>query len=380
MINLRGKLRGMATPRGAKSGRSASEPGPALLFDEKSLDDAAFLEECYLFFLQRPADPDGLEHFSHLLSAGAPRAEAVRQIMASDEFKSLQARHIPPSLPSLREMRPEKYVVRYHRQTNQEMLFFRVESRDDFDWLEEQILGEGYYDNLSVWETGVDEDKRNLAEMAGCFKPAACLEIGCFTGPVLLLLQEAGVRAEGVEVSHLALAMAHRKVRQFIHFGALKELNLPPEYDLLLGMDVFEHLNPNRLNDYLAECRRLLGGGGYLFTNIPAYGHDPVYGPAHGFALDEWEQQAARDENFSLIQVDGQGWPVSGHLIWADWKWWQGAFEAKGFKRETGLEKALHQRFDGFIDEKAPARRSFFVFSVGNPAKDAGELISQMGE
>ena len=360
--------------RGKESG-----PGPALLFDEKSLGGRAFLEQCYLFFLRRPADPGGMEHFGHLLAAGAPRAEVVRQIMASDEFVSLQARHIPPSLPSLREMRPEKYVVRYHRETNREMLFFKAESKADYDWLEENILEEGYYDSLGVWETGVDEDKQNLAEMAGCLGPRACLEIGCFTGSVLMLLKEAGVEAEGVEVSHLALALAHRRVRRNIHFGGLCELGLSPKYDLLMGMDVFEHLNPNRLDGYLGECRRLLGRGGYLFTNIPAYGQDPVFGGAHGFSLDEWEQEALQGRNFGLIQADGQGWPISGHLIWAAWDWWQARFEAGGFKREVELEKALHRRFDGFIRQKAPARLSFFVFSTGDPSRGRDEIIAEIG-
>jgi 2-polyprenyl-3-methyl-5-hydroxy-6-metoxy-1,4-benzoquinol methylase len=349
------------------------------IIDDHTLNDADFISACYQFFLKRPADPSGLKYYEKLLGKGEHRIVFIQHLMHSEEFRRLHSRDINYPLPELLSLRPENYQVRYTQDDNEEWRVFKVLSPADYDWLEKQILDHGYYDRLSVWSFEMDEDKKNTAEIALCFAPRNCLEIGCSTGGVLKILRDEGVAAEGVEISHMALAKALPEVRRSIHFGDLLDLALEPKYDLLLGMDVFEHLNPNRLGAYTKECRRLLGqDGGYLLANIPAYGRDEVFGTIHPYKLADWEQEARDPGLFSVVHADAEGWPINGHLIWADTHWWQGQFKAAGLLREMDIEHALHARYDDFFRSNSPARLSFYVFSAKRSRDNAREVIRKI--
>ena len=78
-------------------------------------------------------------------------------------------------------------------------------------------------------------------------------------------------------------------VRDRIHLGDLLDLDLPTDYDLVFGLDIFEHLNPNRLDKYLAAIHERLVDGGVLFAVVPAFGTDAVFGEAFPLYLDEWQ-------------------------------------------------------------------------------------------
>jgi hypothetical protein len=67
-----------------------------------------------------------------------------------------------------------------------------------------------------------------------------------------------------------------------------------PGYDLIFGLDVFEHLNPNRLDAYIVRLAELVGTGGFLFCHIPAFGTDPVFGTVFPLYLDRWGRTRTR--------------------------------------------------------------------------------------
>lgn len=131
------------------------------------------------------------------------------------------------------------------------MVVFAACGPADFDWLEAAILQQGYYELPGVWNFGVDVDKRVMAEIVGTFAPARALEMGCASGAVLECLHDLGILAEGVEISSMALSRASERVRSRIHQGDLLELDMSATYDTVFGLDVFEHLNPNRID---ASC------------------------------------------------------------------------------------------------------------------------------
>ena len=122
----------------------------------------------------------------------------------------------------------------------------------DFDWLEAAIIEDGYYEHAGVWSLEPDDDKRTMGELLASFRPRRALELGCSSGTVLRVLAEHGVDADGVDISHMAYEHALPDVRAHIHIGDLLDLELPSDYDLVFGLDIFEHLNPNRLETYLA--------------------------------------------------------------------------------------------------------------------------------
>ncbi|MEE4240841.1 MAG: DUF4214 domain-containing protein [Desulfopila sp.] len=358
--------------------KGGNSDDPRYLVDHTTLSDDEYVRLCYRFFLERSADQGGLNYFVQKLHEGRSRAEILKEIVQSGEFRDLQNKYSPFRLPSLRDLRPEQYQLCKQYKKEGEALAFRILSPADFDWLEEMILQHGYYDNGGLWEAEIDDDKRVIAQMAQLLQPRRSLELGCFNGSVVKLMRDAGIDAEGVEISHLALSLVHRPIRSKIHFGDIRQIDLEPDYDLILAMDLFEHLNPNSLDQYILRCRELLGSGGYVFTNIPAYGCDALFGEVHPFVFDDWKSIVDSDGMFPTLHVDRDGWPISGHLIWAETGWWQQQFETQGFRRECDIERALHQRFDHFIVANTPARKSFYIFSVGMPENTSQNIISHI--
>lgn len=347
--------------------RLRSRLGPALQ------SDSAFVETAYLEILGRPADQDGLDHYKRLLRDGLGRTAVLLSLVRSDEFTSRLARKTP-ALPSLRTLRPQRYRDAIDRTNGESIAVFDAESAADFDWLEMAILQNGYYEQPGVWNLGVDLDKRVIAEIIAAFAPQRALELGCAAGAVLECLQEHAVYAEGVEISTTAIARASPGVRNRIHHGDLLSLELPHGHDMVFGLDVFEHLNPNRLDGYVQELTRIARDGAWFFCNIPAFGSDDVFGTVFPLYVDGWERDAAAGRHFSTIHVDELGYPIHGHLTWADTRWWVERFEATGLRRAIEVERALHRKYDPYMRKRSPARLAYFVFAK-NGSSDAEKAV-----
>jgi SAM-dependent methyltransferase len=172
-------------------------------------------------------------------------------------------------LDDLRPLKPDAYVMRSPLWTGPDLVAFEAREPADFDWMEQMILRHGYYEHEGVWDLALGFDKQTMAEIMSAFRPERTLEIGCATGTVLHYLAELGVACEGVEISRMAVEQAIPDVREQIHEGDLLTLPLAGPYDLVYGLDVFEHLNPNRLDDYLSRIGTLLDDGGYLYAALP---------------------------------------------------------------------------------------------------------------
>ena len=188
---------------------------------------------------------------------------------------------------------------------------------------------------------------------------------------MLQCLDDLGVHAEGIEISAMARDKAPAGVRERIHHGDLLRLDLPSRYDLLFGLDIFEHLNPNRLDAYISRIAAVTTAGARLFCNIPAFGRDAVFGTVFPFYIDGWEAESAAGVPFTSLEVDALGYPIHGHLTWADASWWTRQFEKAGFRREFDTERRLHTKYDGYFDKHAPARKSFFVFAKSGKSQTA---------
>ena len=255
-----------------------------------------------------------------------------------------------------------------------DLLAFEVRAPADFDWIERMILTHGYYEHEGVWDLALGPDKQAMAEIMAAFGPGRSLEIGCASGAVLHYLAGLDVLGEGVEISRMAVERASPDVRARIHQGDLLTLPLAGPYDLVYGLDVFEHLNPNRLDQYLARISALLADGGYLYAGLPAFGEDPVFGPIFPMYLRDWYGDVALGRSFRLLHADGKGYPLNGHLIWADSRWWVTQFKRHGLRREEAIERAIHERYDHFFNGYATARKAFYVLSKrGAPSR--GEAI-----
>ena len=330
---------------------------------DRDVSDEAFVDICYQLFLGRESDSYGKENACQSLKKGRSRLEFIKTMVTSPEYYNVMANTLfgEIDLPDLRQIRPDNYILSSSCDGLDSTLTFRVNKSSDYDWLESMIMEHGYYENPGVWSLTIDTDKRVLAEIISRFNPSCCLEIGCSTGAILKLLKDNGIYSEGIEISHRALALSYPEIRSRIHYGDILTLNLEAKFDMIIGLDIFEHLNPTKLSIYLKRCCALLRKNGFLFANIPAFGKDAVFGEVFPVYLADWS--TGSEAPFSLLDVDKKGWPLNGHLIWALAPWWQKMFEVAGFKREVDIEVALHEIYDDHMVENANARRSFFVFS-----------------
>ena len=338
-------------------------------FFEKTLRDhttsehnRAFLEEAYQRLFGRAIDGEGLERYRPLLQGGKRREEILFELMASDELVSRILRE-NTGLMNIRPLKPGQYAQDVNRETAEPLLTFRIENPEDFDWLESMIEKVGYYERPGIWSYGLDQDKQVQSEIVAAFRPDKVLEIGCSNGAILKALRDLNIEAEGVEISAMAIRRAFPEIKAKIYEGDLLELPLLSRYDLVLGLDIFEHLNPNKLDRYIRTLFDKLIAGGFLFCNIPAFGPDPLFETVFPLYLQVWEEDHLNNGLFRHLHVDESGYPQNGHLIWADSHWWVSQFEKAGLVREKEIERALHQKYDPYFDRKAPARKTFYVFS-----------------
>ncbi len=348
--------------RGARS--SGTEPGPGP--DEDATSDREFLETVYRRMLGREPDAEGAASHLRALREGRPRADLVLDFAGSPEFihktvKDNLAAYLDP-LP-IRDERPDLYHIELRKGGTDRVRVFRAGEGADDDWLERRILDNGYYERPGVWSFLIDEDKRMMADIARDLGARSVLDFGCSNGGVLKCLRDLGIDGEGVEISRMALDKAPAEVRDAIRLGDLLSLDLPRRYDLALGLDIFEHLNPNRLDAYMERLFGAVREGGFLFANVPAFGADPVFGEIFGIDLESWDDDASAGRRFRSVPVDEYGYPKNGHIICAGTGWWAGRFEKAGFRREPGIERDLHRKYDAAMNGISPARKAYYVFS-----------------
>ncbi len=209
-----------------------------------------------------------------------------------------------------------------------------------------------------------NEDKRVTAAMlTAAFGPQRALEAGCATGLLVKALCGSGVDAWGFDFSRWCVENAHPAVKDRVVWGNILDLGkyaIGPAHDLVLTLDILEHLPPDKVPAALANLTALMAPGAIAFAVIPAYGPN-AFGPElYPLKYEGWKCDAAAGRPFRNIPLDDRGRPHLGHLTHAAVDWWEKTMEAAGLERLGEVERLLHQRFD---DRLEFARRSFFVFA-----------------
>jgi SAM-dependent methyltransferase len=329
----------------------------------------------YRAILDRPADSGGLQNLTRLLEAGTPIEEVARIMLSSSEFSlNMMKRLIPPrTLPDLVALHPE----RFERETaanGVDVLLFKADSDADFAFLEEAISRYRYYDEPGVWSAKIGLDHQITAAIVQGLGASNCLELGCFTGAVISLLEEAGLDVTGLDVSHLAFVLAYPNIKQHMVFGDLLTAQLAGPYDAVLAMDILEHLNPVKFDSYLDAIAALVAENGYFYLNAPMFGPDDVFGELFDTYATQW-QQAGDTACWRRLHCEPDGWPMHGHLVWASPVWWERQFAARGMVRDRAIEHALHARLGPFFADN-PARKSLFVLKHEGNTKAPAQVIS----
>jgi SAM-dependent methyltransferase len=228
------------------------------------------------------------------------------------------------------------------------------------------FYGADYYRHPAVNDESAihyddSEDKRTMSGLlVSSFGPRRSLEVGCAMGFMVKAMRAYGVEADGFDFSHWCIEHASDQVRAWVRWDDVLKL-APPErpYDLVLALDVLEHLPPEQVPVALANMAASTAPGGIVFSVIPAYGPNE-YGPEiFRLECDSWKRDAVLGIPFVDLPLDDKGRPHLGHLTHATIGWWEQAFARAGLLRLGRVERVLHDRYDSIVQF---ARRSFFVF------------------
>jgi Methyltransferase domain len=314
----------------------------------------------YCGLLNREPDVGGLADKLGLLQDGK-LLEVIRSFVNSPEFRARALRDLVPTpmLPDLRTLMPERYQTQ--NVAGAPIFVYLAQSDEDIGLMASLIDRHRYYDQFGVWSPVIDGDKQITAAIVRGLGARSCFELGCFTGPVISVLADSGVSVLGADVSHLAFVFAYPNVRDNMIFGDLLSLDIDRRFDVVLCMDVLEHISPLRLDVYIEKLLALVDDNGYIYLNAPMWGKDHVFGVFEEPYLSEWHTVGDRCY-WRHWPCDHRGWPVHGHLVWASPQWWERKFAEYGLVRDRMIEQAIHACLGGFF-KQAIGRRCLFVLA-----------------
>jgi len=330
----------------------------------------------YRGILDREPDSAGFRDNVELLRSGHAPERVVRGFITSPEFRSRILKDFVPvtPLPDLRVSIPSGYETQSVAGTPMTVYVARTDA--DIALMASLIDRHRFYDRFGVWSPVIDHDKEITAAVVRSLGARSCFELGCFTGSVISLLADAGISVLGAEVSHLAFAFAKPNIREAMIFGDLLALDIDQRFDVVLCMDVLEHISPLKLDNYIEKLLSLMDRDGYIYLNAPMWGKDHVFGVFEEPYLEEWQTVGDRSY-WRHWPCDDKGWPIHGHLVWASANWWGQKFREHGLVRDTAIEQAVHRDLATFF-EQARGRRCLFVLRRPGNRRSSATIAAAM--
>lgn len=159
-----------------------------------------------------------------------------------------------------------------------------INPRPSNERIKNEIYNEGYFDAEKGY--GIEDlfgkarlDALNRAselfkEIEKTMRPGAVLDIGCAAGFFIETARKRGWEPHGVEIGDFAARHAREKLNLDVRTGDFIEMELPKEnYDLVLMMDVIEHLTSPRKG--LEKVSNILKPGGLLVLETPNFESAP---------------------------------------------------------------------------------------------------------
>jgi SAM-dependent methyltransferase len=253
----------------------------------------------------------------------------------------------------------------------QSATLIEIEHPSDFDVLCANMARTRYYDRAYFQGTSGYKPHSHVAHfwlvahMLGLLRPRRALDVGCGRGDLISLLHRQGIDVNGLDFSEDALRMAWPNVADRLWLGDLQQVCLQRQreakrFDLLLGLDIWEHLHPAALEGSIQAVSTLATSDALAFFVVPAFGADRSF--AEQFPLEFEENRACFEQHvpfrFLTAEMLDPPIPVSGHLIWATALWWERQFEACGWQRVLDFDPLLHRVFDPCCPTRC-ARSSF---------------------
>jgi len=103
-------------------------------------------------------------------------------------------------------------------------------------------------------------------------KPSRILDIGCAKGFLVSLFNSFGVESYGVDISSYAINHAPEEIKKNLFVLDVEKDDLPfsnDYFDLLMIVEVLEHLHFFSISHFLKEIKRVLRQGGYVCLTLP---------------------------------------------------------------------------------------------------------------
>jgi glycerol-3-phosphate cytidylyltransferase-like family protein len=112
---------------------------------------------------------------------------------------------------------------------------------------------------------------RNPELIRDTFQARSVLDMGCGPGALMFLLDEIGVRADGVDVAQVSKELAPPEVRDRIRIGSITDIDLPSDsYELVICREVLEHMTVLQVQQAVQNiCRRICSTSRPNLTSIP---------------------------------------------------------------------------------------------------------------
>ncbi len=109
---------------------------------------------------------------------------------------------------------------------------------------------------------------RHIVEIARDLSPQSVLDVGCGDGRFLGLLGPEVPRRVGVDLSERAVRFA-RAFQPDVEFQVVNATDLDETFDLVVAIEVLEHIAPDCVRDFLRSLSARVRPGGNLIISVP---------------------------------------------------------------------------------------------------------------
>jgi glycosyltransferase involved in cell wall biosynthesis/SAM-dependent methyltransferase len=156
--------------------------------------------------------------------------------------------------------------------------------------------GVPYRHGEPLWQTYFDQIATLIVSESA---PRTVLDAGCAIGFLVQALREREVEAWGIDISEYAIGQVPEKVRAFCWAGSVTD-ELDHDYDLVVCMEVLEHLSPHLAPITVANFSR--HADRVLFSASPDGFRDPTH--LNVQPTDYWVELFGRHGFFRDLDVD----------------------------------------------------------------------------
>jgi SAM-dependent methyltransferase len=156
--------------------------------------------------------------------------------------------------------------------------------------------GEPYLRN-EIWLNRFDAFAYRICQD---IQPSTVLDAGCALGMLVEVLRKRGVQAWGVDISEFAIQNVHADIRPFCKVGSITEPFEFPRYDLIVSIEVLEHLPEAETDKAIANlCQH---SDDILFSSTPYDYHEATHFNVH--PTEYWVECFARYGFFRDVDFD----------------------------------------------------------------------------